>query len=547
MEQSETVRDLEVRGRDLRLRRSNWDQLFQDMQELVRPNSSDFTSSDPRPVGRERSTHLYDGTALWANEQLASGLHAHLTNPNERWFTLSVPNTPVNRLPRELRHWLEDVSDILFYEYGKSSSGFSPAMHEAYLDLGALGTCVLLQEWNPRKGGLQFQAMPLSGCYLGEGAYHEISQVWRDEYYTTISLRDTFPDISGEDAERVAKASPMKQWTVTHAVFNTSDRTLPGTIPRSRKEFTSVYYCLELEAPLSVGGFDEFPYHVGRWTKLAGEMYGRSPASTCLPDIRQVNQMVKEILSQAMFSNSPPMVLERDGFMLPLKWKPRSLIWKEPGYNDPQMLDNRSQPMVSLEMLQDVREHILRCFFVDWLVQEQKRARQTTIEVMDKRDEKLRMLAPVLGRLQSEMLDEMLVRSYNLLRRQRKLPPPPIPGVPLQVVYISPAAKAQFGSKVLSYQRFIEDLVALSQLPPDSSIFQYLDMPELVNEFALARDASPRIVRSREAIEREQKQQKQQSEALGAVNAAPNAARALKDLAQAKSTSPDLVNQVLPQ
>ena len=69
--------------------------------------------------------------------------------------------------------------------------------------------------------------------------------------------------------------------------------------------FSEYYFIPSEEMELEEGGYESFPYLVPRWSKLAGEKYGRSPAMQCLPDIQMVNRMKKEILVAAQLANRP--------------------------------------------------------------------------------------------------------------------------------------------------------------------------------------------------------------------------------------------------
>jgi Bacteriophage head to tail connecting protein len=51
--------------------------------------------------------------------------------------------------------------------------------------------------------------------------------------------------------------------------------------------------------PLAAGRFEGSPFISFRWVKGAGEIYGRSPVMTALPDIKTVNKVVELILKNA--------------------------------------------------------------------------------------------------------------------------------------------------------------------------------------------------------------------------------------------------------
>src|SRR5215831_3534702 len=59
--------------------RATWDGHWQDLKELVRPDALDFNRQ--MVPGYRRYDLVYDGTAINANEELASGLHSYLTSP----------------------------------------------------------------------------------------------------------------------------------------------------------------------------------------------------------------------------------------------------------------------------------------------------------------------------------------------------------------------------------------------------------------------------------------------------------------------------------
>ncbi|NBQ51384.1 MAG: head-tail adaptor, partial [Marivivens sp.] len=66
-------------------------------------------------------------------------------------------------------------------------------------------------------------------------------------------------------------------------------------------------------------------------------------------------------------------------------------------------------------------------------------------EVVQRTEEKMRLLGPVLGRLQAELLQPMIERVFAVLNRQNKLPAAPafLNDRDLDIEYVSPLAKAQ--------------------------------------------------------------------------------------------------------
>lgn len=314
---------------------------------------------------------------------------------------------------------------------------------------------------------------------------------------------------------------------------------------KTKKPYAEFYFCPSLDVLLDEGGYDDFPYHVPRWTKLAGEMMGRSPAMSVLPDIKMVNQMSKELLFSAQLANMPPLVFDEDSMLLPVKTvTPKSILFKQQGAEMPQPLMSGTQPQLAFEDLEQRREVIRRAFFVDFLLRPKKKERQTTLEIQDDRAEMLRQMAPMLGRVQDELLGDMVKRSFRILARQGKFPDPPaeLQGRPLEIVYTSPAAQAQYGTKAVAISQFLQDLAQVAQFDPQ--VPMVLDTEKLVEELAKLRDVTRRIMKDPREIMAEKQAAAQQQQMMAMAQSAGDVSGAIKDVAQARAADPTLIQQL---
>ena len=82
------------------------------------------------------------------------------------------------------------------------------------------------------------------------------------------------------------------------------------------------------------------------------------------------------------------------------------------------------RPDLGFDLVQDVRARVREIFFVDQL-QLNEGPEMTATEVIQRTEEKMRLMGPVVGRTQTELLGPMLQRVFGLLYRAGKLPPPP--------------------------------------------------------------------------------------------------------------------------
>ena len=161
----------------------------------------------------------------------------------------------------------------------------------------------------------------------------------------------------------------------------------------------------------------------------------------------------------------------------------------------------------------------------------------TATEVIQRTEEKMRLLGPVLGRLQAEMLQPLIERVYNVLSRERKFAAPPefLANNDVEIEYISPLAKAQRLGDVQSAMRLFEMLAPLSQVNP--AVFDYVDMDGLAKYVirilgvpASTIKSDQQVAELREARQQMQQQMAEQQEALQTAEAAGKAAPALKAL-----------------
>lgn len=505
---------------------------WEDVRNYVRPITVAF---NPNTGGFNsvRTEHMFDGTAPEALEELGSALHSYLTNPAERWFEIQLEGVPKHSLTSEEAEWLDEVSEIIYSSYCRSDSSFNLALHECYMDVGSFGTGVVCQEWDTDNSNLVFYAKPLQHCFFLEDSKGRVDTMFIRYYWTIRQIKQEFGEVLPPNLMK--QKNNEKTFEIIHAVYPRSGA-MPGRYDARNKRFASIWYCKETMELLYESGYDSNPYHVPRWLKLSGEPYGRGPAKKCIADIKMLNAMERTVLKAGQKAVDPPLVLANEGFMLPIKTSPGSLIFKEEEERKIEpLLFSGNLPWAEDKCAQK-RAFIEKCFYIDWIRREKKRAEQTAYEVNDERDEMLRQLAPIFGRLVTELHGPMIARSYDLLNSHARFPQAPVSlqRRKLKVGYLSTAALAQIGGRANTLGRFLQDLVPLAQIDPN--IMDIVDMDAAAQEYANARGIPRRVLRSADEMKglREQKQKMQQMQQLAAV--AEPASKAIKNIADAQET-----------
>ena len=90
----------------------------------------------------------------------------------------------------------------------------------------------------------------------------------------------------------------------------------------------------------------------------------------------------------------------------------------------------------------------------------------TATEVLQRTEEAMRLLGPMLGRMHQEYLKPMVERVYKIMLKRGKLPPVPqeLVNVRLDVKYSSLIAKAQRMSDIQNISRTLETIAPFLQL-----------------------------------------------------------------------------------
>ena len=164
----------------------------------------------------------------------------------------------------------------------------------------------------------------------------------------------------------------------------------------------------------------------------------------------------------------------------------------------------------------------------------------TATEVLERAKEKGALLAPTMGRQQSEALGPMIERELDILARvPGALPPLPDAlkraGGAYEIEYDSPLNRAQRAEDGAAINRVLQNVAPLMNVDP--SIMDAFDSDAIVRILAEVNGMPEKAMRDPDAIaalrqRRQQAQALQQMATLG-----PPAAQAIKDVSEAQATA----------
>jgi hypothetical protein len=519
------------RYKTLQTNRQHWESHWQEVADYIVPRKADITKK--RTAGDKRTELIFDGTAVHAAELMAASLHGMLTNAATPWFSLRYQDDEINS-DDEAKEWLEGASDVM-YQY-LARSNFQEQIHELYSDLVTFGTAVIFVDGDD--DGVRFSTRHIAECYVSEDAQGRVDTVYRKYKTTARAAQAQFTNLTRR-IEKLAEQDPYAELELLHIVMPREERN-PKLRTKNNKPFASIFVDPDEKQILGEGGFDELPYMVPRFLKASFELgYGRSPSMTALPDTKMVNKMSEIVIRASQLQIHPPMMVPDDGFMLPVRTTPGGLNFYRSGTRDRiEPLNIGANNPIGEQQLEQRRQAIRAAFYVDQLILGTGPT-MTATEVIQRTEEKMRLLGPVLGRLQAELLQPLINRVFSILARKRAFKPAPesLRDGDIDIEYVSPLAKAQRSGEVQSILQMVEFLAPLTQI--DQGVLDYLDVDGMAKHIIRVTGTPATVVRGEGEVAqlREQRAaqaaqqaelQTMQSLATSAGEAAP-ALRAVED------------------
>ena len=506
MAKTDLTKSLLKRFDKLSSQRQNWETHWQEVADYMMPRKADVTKT--RSKGDKRTELIFDSSPLQALELLAASLHGMLTNPSTPWFALRFKEEDMDG-EDEAKEWLESATDVMYTAFNRSN--FQQEIFELYHDLITFGTAAMFID-EDEEDLLKFSTRHINEMYIAENDKGRIDTIFRKFKLSARSAYQKFGDKASANILMKNQKDPYEEVEILHAVYPRSDFN-PKKQDKSNMPYASVYMDYASGDELSVSGYKEFPFVVPRYLKASHEIYGRSPAMTALPDVKMLNEMSKTTIKAAQKQVDPPLLVPDDGFLLPVRTVPGGLNFYRSGTRDRiEPLNIGANNTLGLNMEEQRRNSIRNAFYVNQLMM-QDGPQMTATEVIQRNEEKMRLLGPVLGRLQSELLKPLIDRAFALILRKNLFRPAPefLSGKDIEIEYVSPLAKAQKSSELQSIMRAIEIMGSLSNVAP---VFDHINMDKLVRHLADIVGVPQKILKPQSELNAERQQAQAQQEQM---------------------------------
>lgn len=526
--------------------RNTWDSHWQQIRDNVSPDTARFTGEDTVGV---RNRYDLDMTAEAASIYLAGTMHAWLANPGTEWFRLRLVDDDLMEND-EARMWIEEAGRRVLNRLESPLSGFHAGIDpflRQFCDMGTSGMFIGLPN-----GLAVVEPRPLVETYIVETRRGVRDTIYRKWKPTAYEIASAYPETCPDKIKAEAGGSGfMTRHTLIHVIEPNPDGR-PGALKASNLPISELVFSLDFKVELARGGYHEHPLPIATWSQRVGEVYGRGPGMQALPHQIMVNRAERVILRGAEKVVDPPLEIPDQGMAGRVSMQPNAInftkreLWGQRVRNVIVPIETHARPDIGEALLDRHRAAIERAYLVPYIAAAQD-PRMTATQVIKLEEETLRLVAPFLGGLFSQLLEPLVTRTFNGMLRGGWLGQPPavLAGRGFAIDWESPMIKARNLAEVRGILRLIGEVgPSMAQYDPDvmdnvnfDEAFRlcgrWLGVPERVmNTMRMIKEL--RDARNQAAATLDQRQQ------MGAeAAAAQQTAQAVGSLAGAAATAND--------
>ncbi len=537
----------------MRQRADPWRPYYQQLTDVLLPNRADFTRQ--QNPGQSREVGIYDGTPRLALRDLASTLDGLIKPASSPWFQPTCEDEDRAKSD-EAKLWFEAVRDRMWRSIYNKNARFIQRSGETDLMLACIGWGPLWIQENDTRNGLLFRTFPTNNVCFDENSMGQIDCFAAQEDMSArqaatfyMGLKKDVP-VKITDAIKAGSNATVKTFTFIQITLPRDDYDAAEMKANKSMPYVSAVLDMTNESVVTEMGFYEFPVALPRWDTAPGEIYPRSPGMMALPDARTLQAMGKTLLIGGQRAVDPPVWVANDSVLSPLRTFPGGItildtqsIEKGPPIGTLPVSENIP---LGRDMQNDYRTKVEAAFFKNIFNLPMNAPNMTATEVLERKDEFIRTIGPVFGRLETDYIGHIVPRCFGIMERAGAFPPRPdvLAGANITFTYQSPIQQARRQVEIAGFGRAMEMLTPLLTLQPE--ILDNFDGDEIARDAPTWSGMSQRWLRTKDAVQQKREGQQAAQHGADAMAAMPALGKTVKDVAQAQQLQQQQPQQ-LPQ
>jgi hypothetical protein len=534
---------------------TTWRNMFagqwEEVSQLIWPeNRNTFFYGSWNWPGVKKTQQQIDASGMLALHRFAAIADSLLTPANSKWHTLEANDDYVMK-DRATRLYFDQVTNLLFKYRRNPLANFRGQNNSNFRSLGAFGNATMfIDAFDGRDHhgfkGLRYKAVPLGETFYGENHQGVVDRVIRWFRLTAQQAAQKWKvdDLPMQLLAALEKNS-QEPFNFLHCVRPRRD------YDRARYDakglpFASNYVCIEGGCLMQKeGGYRTFPYATSRYDQAPREVYGRGPAQMVLPALKTLNAQKSIFLKQGHRAADPPLLTADDGIVDPNL---------RPGAINKGGMSPDGHPLIGIvpsgniqiakEMMAEERGLIDDMFLVTLYKVLSEHPNMTATQVIELVNEKGILVAPTLGRQETEYLGPTIEREIDVLNSMHLLPPMP-PRLreaegEYSVVYTSPLALSQRAQEASGFMRSVETAKEVANITQDPSYLDPFDFDVAIPEIAHIQGVPEHWMAAPDKIAAKRQARAKQKQAEMQIQALPNQAAMISAQAKMAKAQPGI-------
>lgn len=419
-------------------RKEDFRNLYEECYEFALPQRNLYSGHwEGKVGGQKKMDRLFDSTAIHSTQRFANRMQSGIFPPQRKWCRLEPGSDIPQDRKAEAQLALDEYSEKLFDTLKQSN--FDIAIGEFLLDL-SVGTAVMMVQPGDGTEPVNFVPVPQYLVSIEEGANGKVDNVYRRMRIKAESIQRQWPDAKISEALKIKiNDKPEEEVELIEATL----------LDQKRGDYCYHVIHKQTKEEILYKRMTYSPWVVSRYAKVAGEIYGRGPLVTALPDIKTLNKTKELILKNATLSIAGVYTAADDGVLNPnnVKIMPGAII-PVARNGGPQGESLRPLPRagdfnVSQIITNDLVQSIKRILLDESLPPENMSARSAT-EVVERMKELSQNLGSAFGRLINETMIPLVSKILEVMDQRGIISLPlKVNGLEVKISPVAPLAMAQ--------------------------------------------------------------------------------------------------------
>lgn len=414
----------------LRSEKALFNTVFDFIAQYVLLREGNFSAGDQitPSYGNFVPYKVFDSTATKATYNLASALIGNIFPSGGKTFQLRPPLAMPAELAQsdEVKNWYEQATIVNQQTFDDPTAGFQSVLRAYFTDQAAFGTSGIAAfddtDYEVSRTGICFESIDAKRCWISEGRHGLVDSIYRIRIRSLHQLEEeyTFDALPSSIQEKLLEGKIDDKKRVLITMEPRKDR-IHKNDGNDSMPIAATHILLD-DGPtiLKESGYPDQPGFIGRFWKWDTEVWGRSPATTALPEIMEINSTRQAAIVAVEKHLDPPLWVRENsvlgGGVVDTSAGAINVAKQtgRPGENPINVLVTVGELQSTYGRMTEIQNDIEEIYLTDKLISLQGDQRMTLGEAQIRNEERRQSLGIIFALQLAEVFTPLIGRVFNI-------------------------------------------------------------------------------------------------------------------------------------